>query len=97
MMTAPSDASEQAVLAMQLGSGIPAGTLVHVASSDGTPVATYEAAKVVETLIVSTPDLVTGETYEVFFDGSVAGESLGGLYLESDYAGGTSAGTLAAY
>lgn len=96
MVETPSASSEQATLDLQFDSAVPAGTVIHVVSDDGTAVATYEAQKAMQSLVLSTPDLVAGETYEVLLEGTVSGDSLGGLYLDADYSGGASAGTLAA-
>ena len=96
MVETPSASSAQATLDLQFGSAVPAGTVVRVVTGDGTAVATYEAQKATQSLVLSTPDLVAGETYEVLLEGTVSGDSLGGLYLDADYSGGTSAGTTAA-
>ncbi len=37
---------------------------------------------------------IAGTAYEVLTGGSVTGDSLGGLYLDPDYSGGTSVGTV---
>ena len=58
---------------------------------------TWEASKPFESVVISSPDLEAGATYEVILDGSVSGESLGGLYLHPDYSGGASAGTITAF
>ena len=96
MVETPSASSEQATLDLQFDGAVPAGTVIHIVADDGTAVVTYQAQKAVQSLVLSTPDLVAGETYEVLLEGTVSGDSLGGLYLEADYSGGTSAGTLAA-
>ena len=96
MAEAPAASSEQAVLDVQFSNVVPAGTVVRVEASGGTVVTTYEAPKDLQSMVLSTPDLVAGESYEVLLEGSVSGDSLGGLYLDADYTGGTSAGTLTA-
>jgi hypothetical protein len=94
MAETPSASSEQATLHLQFDSPVAAGTVVRIQASDGTPFATFEASKSFQSLVFSSPDVVAGTSYEVLTGGNVDGESLGGLYLDPDYAGGTVIGTV---
>jgi len=94
MAETPSPSSGQATLHLQFDSLVAAGTVVRIQAPDGTPVATFEASKSFQSLVFSSPDVVAGTSYEVLTGGSVDGESLGGLYLDPDYSGGTVIGTV---
>lgn len=90
----PSASSSQATLHLRFDSLVAAGTVLRIQASDGTPIATFRASKDLQSLVVSTPGVVAGASYEVLTGGTVTGESLGGLYLDPDYAGGTVIGTV---
>ena len=96
MAETPSTSSEQATLALWFDGTVPAGTVVRIEDADGTAVLTWEASKSFGSLVLSSPQIEAGVTYEVLLEGEVSGDSLGGLYLEPDYTGGTSVGTVAA-
>ena len=96
MAETPSASSEQATLALRFGSTVAAGAVVRIEAEDGTAVLTWEASKPFESLVLSSPEIEAGKSYEVLLEGEVSGDSLGGLYLEPDYTGGTSVGTVAA-
>ncbi len=73
MAETPDDTSSQAVLGIAFGSQVSAGTEVVVRAPDGTVVVTFTPAKNAATLVVSSPDLVSGTAYDVV----VGGTSLG--------------------
>ena len=86
MAEAPS-AAEQAVLDIRFNATQAAGTVVQVRASDGTIVATFQSAKAFASLVVSSPALVSGQSYDVYTGGSVTGEGVGGLYPSAGAAG----------
>ena len=96
MAETPSASSAQATLHVIFDSLVTAGTLVRVQASDGTTVATFVASKPFQSLVVSTPSVEAGVTYDVLTGGTVDGTSLGGLYLDPDYSPGTVIGTVTA-
>jgi hypothetical protein len=96
MAEAPSASSDQATLHLAFDSLVTAGTVVRVQAADGTNVVTYEARKSFQSLVVSTPAVVAGASYDVLTGGTVSGESLGGYYPDPEYAGGTVMGTVTA-
>jgi hypothetical protein len=96
MAETPSTSSAQAYLSVQFNAGQPAGTVVSIRSSDGTPIATFAADKPFQSLVFSSPDVVSGASYEVVTGGSVSGTGLGGLYLGVDSSGGSSLGSVTA-
>ncbi len=96
MVETPSASSEQVTLDLQFGSVVPAGTVVRVQALDGTEIVTVEPTKPFQSVVVSMPELEAGESYEILLEGSVSGDSLGGLYLDAEYSGGISVGTVTA-
>jgi len=73
MAETPDASSGQAVLGIAFGAPVSVGSEVVVRAPDGTAVVTFTAAKEAATLVVSSPDLVSGTAYAVV----VAGASLG--------------------
>jgi len=67
------DASGQPMVAFRLNGGLAAGSTIQILDSSGDEVVSYRSLKTVEAFVASTPDMVSGETYEVV----VEGESLG--------------------
>jgi hypothetical protein len=96
MAETTSEASEQAAIAVNLGSWLDAGTLVEIATEDGTPVVTFVSAKGFDSMVVTTPDLVEGATYQVYLGGEASGDRIGGLYVEAQATGGELAGSVTA-
>ena len=70
--------------------------MVHFETTDANGVLTFETSKDFSVVVFSSPDVVAGETYDVYFDGSTSGESLSGLYGNDACAPGTLAGTVTA-
>jgi len=96
MAETPDVSSPQASLHLGFDSGVAAGTVVRVQASDGTAIATFEASKPFQSLVISTPSVTAGAAYDVLTGGTVSGASLGGLYLDPSYSGGTVIGTVTA-
>lgn len=96
MAQSPASSSTQATIAMTFDSGYPAGTVVQVASSDGTVVATFEASKTFQSIVLTAPSIVSGETYGVSVGGTPGADALGGFSTTGDATGSTSVGTVTA-
>ncbi|WP_238625401.1 carbohydrate-binding domain-containing protein [Aggregatilinea lenta] len=90
MAQAPGETSTQNSLLVNFDSAQQAGTLVHIQASDGTDVLTFAPSKAFESIAFSSPDLVTGETYEVVLGGTASGAESDGLYTDASYTPGTS-------
>lgn len=88
MAQAPDQTSVQYTIVVTAGTTQEAGSLVHVRSVDGTEVLTFRASKPYQSVVVSSPDLVSGGSYEVYFGGSHSGESADGLYEGGSYTPG---------
>jgi hypothetical protein len=96
MAETPSAGSDQATLHLQFNAVQAAGTLVRIQASDGTVIATFAATKPFQSLVVSTPAIEAGVTYEVLVGGTVTGDNVGGFYPDGTNSGGTSIGGVTA-
>ena len=88
--------SSQASMYISTGSTVGAGTLVHIENADGESLVTFEPVNDYSVIVFSSPDLVDGESYDVFLGGTVTGDSTSGLYDNSAYTAGELAGTVTA-
>jgi hypothetical protein len=70
------------------GANQPAGTIVHLVNSAGTQIAAYRSGKVFRGVLLSSSQIVRGQTYRIYTGGTVSGTPVGGLYM-----GGTVSGT----
>jgi hypothetical protein len=90
MPSAPSSDSSQNALLINFDAAQTAGTLVHIGSTDGETLLTFAPGKNYQSLVFSSPDLTTGNSYEVYIGGSADGDSSDGLYTNDDaYSDGT--------
>ena len=72
----------------------PAGSVVAVATADGQVVASFESTKEFSSVVLSSSEIVAGETYEVHVGGSVAGTATASLYDDGDLTGTTVVATV---
>ncbi|WP_145948172.1 carbohydrate-binding domain-containing protein [Paenibacillus sp. Y412MC10] len=89
MAQAPSESSSQRSVLMTFPSTVKAGTLVTLTDSAGTPVLSFAPAKDIQTIVISTPDLKSGETYAFYTGGTSTGTLKDGLYTGGKLTGGT--------
>ena len=90
MAMAPDQTSSQNSLLLNFNNVLSAGTLIHIQNSAGEDILTFAPTKQIQSVALSSPDLVTGETYEVFTGGSSTGTNTDGLFEGGSYSGGTS-------
>ena len=88
--------STQGAVYLTTSSIYAAGTVVHFETTDGDGVLTFETGKDFSVVVFSSPDLVAGDTYDVYFAGSTSGESISGLFGSDAYDPGTLVGTVTA-
>ena len=88
--------STQASLYVSSSEVIEAGTVIHIQTTDGETLVTFLAENVFDVIVFTSPELVAGETYEVYLGGSVTGDSATGLYDDAAYTLGILAGTVTA-
>lgn len=92
MAEAPGNGSSQNSLS--ISAAMNAGDTFALQSADGKNIAVFTAAKRVQHIVISSPDIKTGETYSLYTGVSVSGDSRNGLY--SDTADVTVSGEAAA-
>lgn len=73
-----------------------AQTLIHIQSQSGADLLTFAPSKTYQSLAFSSPDLTSGQTYEVYLGGSSTGTKNYGLYSGGTYSGGTLTGSFTA-
>ncbi len=88
--------STQASIYITSGSVVEAGTVIHIQTTDGEGLVTFEAANTFDVISFTSPDLVDGETYEIYLGGSVSGDSTNELYEDTAYTPGELVGTATA-
>ncbi len=80
MAEAPDATSAQAWLATTFQTAQPAGSVIAI-EADGKVLTTFTASKAFSSLVLSSPDLVPGATYDVFTGATASGAGVGGLQL----------------
>lgn len=89
MAQAPSDTSSQRSVMMTFPSTLEAGTLVTLADSSGNPLVSFAPAKSFQTVVISTAELKSGETYTFYTGGTSSATPADGLYVGGKLTGGT--------
>lgn len=87
---ASADSTQYTVLET-LSSVQAAGTLIHIESETGDEILTLSPAKAYQTIVISSPELENGATYNVYVGGSATGTESDGLYVDGTYTPGTQA------
>lgn len=89
MAQSASDTSSQNFVSVSLSSQ-EAGTLVNIQNSSGENIITFAPLKKFESVVISSPELKTGETYTVNVGGSISSSCEDGLFSnEGTYSEGT--------
>ncbi len=88
MAEAPSQSSTQPSVLYAFDSMLPAGTLVHIESQSGEDILTFSPAKAFQTVVVSSRQLVNGETYSIYTGGDVSGTQVNGHLSDGSYTNG---------
>lgn len=96
MVVSPAASSPQASVLVSFNTVQSAGTIVHLVAADGTTIASYESSKDFQTIVISTPQMISGETYSITVDGTVTGDVVGGLSVTGDATGSREAGSVTA-
>ncbi len=95
MAETPEATSAQAWLAATFQSTQPAGSVIAF-EANGTVLATFTASKQIQSIVLSTPDLETGASYDVYIDATPEGADIGGLSDSGSTSGATHVGSVAA-
>lgn len=80
MAQTPGSDSSQASLFVTYSASQAAGTLLALTDADGNPIAAFSPAKSYQTVLISAPDLKTGESYTLYTGGTGGGTQTNGLY-----------------
>ena len=91
MAQAPSPSSTQYAAMVTFPSMLPGGTPVRIVEESGTTLLTFVPRRAYQSLVVSTPEITHGTTYDVLTGGSVEGTTTGGLLTDGSVTGGTQA------
>lgn len=75
----PDNSSEQHSVSIGLGSYQDAETLITICDSKNSPVISYAPSKKFEHIVISSPNIKSGETYTINIGGTFSGESNHGL------------------
>jgi hypothetical protein len=94
MAQAPSSSSTQYSLMHNFSSAQAGGTMVHIESAQGDNILTFLPTKAYQSVLVSSPQLENGSTYQVYTGGSSTGTAKDGLYTGETY---TPGGQVASY
>lgn len=93
MAQAPSSSSKQNIINLNLTTQ-QANTIVNIKSEDGEDIITFAPTKNYQTVMVSSPNIKSNETYSVYVGGSSSGESTDGLYSNGTHSGGSKISTV---
>jgi len=94
MSEAPSTSSTQNSILLNFSSAAQAGTLFCLEDADGNVILTFAPSKYYQSIVVSSPKIQTGTTYQVYMGGSSTGVESDGLYSGGVYSGGTNVTSL---
>jgi len=89
MAQAPSEDSTQYAVLQIFDSTQAAGTLVHIETTTGEDVLTFLPTKEYQSVLISSPELQSGESYLVYTGGSSSGTAVDGLITDGTYTSGT--------
>ncbi|MCW3983223.1 MAG: carbohydrate-binding domain-containing protein [Candidatus Bathyarchaeota archaeon] len=89
MAQALSTTSTQCSVLVNFQSSYSAGTLISIQSSSGTDIVTFKTSKLFQSVVVCSPKLTQGTTYNVLVGGSSTGTLKDGVYSGGTYSGGT--------
>jgi len=89
MTQAPSTSSSQYSVIIRFTASQSAKSIVHIQDSDGNDVLTFAPARTYQSIILSSPKLIKGNTYTIYTGGSSTGTVTDGFYDGVSYSTGT--------
>ena len=89
MLEGPGSSSSQKSVMLVFRSSNSASTIFNLQNSSGNSLVTFKPARAYSTIVFSSAELVSGQTYSVYTGGSTTGSEVGGLYTGGTYSGGT--------
>jgi hypothetical protein len=84
-----STTSTQYSVLVNFRSAYQAGTLIHIESSTGSNIVTFQPTKQFQSIVVCSASLQQGTTYNVYVGGSSTGTLQDGVYTGGTYTAGT--------
>lgn len=88
MVQAPSTSSSQASINVSLPSSSN-NSMVSILDASGNTILSFTPSKTYQSVVISTPELVIGSNYSVYYGGSNSGSESDGLYTDGSASGGT--------
>ncbi len=67
---------------------INANTIIHAESSGGSELFTFKPIRRYSSIVISSPEIQNGQTYQIYTGGSCSGDEWHGLYTGGTYTGG---------
>lgn len=89
MAQAPSTSSTQYSVLVNLTSSQQATTPISIINTDGNQVLSFKSDKTYQSLIFSSPEITSGQSYNVYLGGSCSGALTDGIYEGGTYTAGT--------
>ncbi len=80
MAQAPGTVSSQGSVLITFGSRPAAGTILHLATADGTALVDFAPSKAFQSLVLSAPGLQRGSSYRLYTGGTVSGAATDGIF-----------------
>ena len=93
MAQAPDTSSTQNSVSIGLSSTQSANTLINLQDASGKSIVTFSPAKTYSSVVISSPEILTGTSYTAYSGGSSTGTAVDGLYSDGTYSNGTSIGS----
>ena len=87
MAQSPSTTSTQN--SINVFTSVSANTILHIEDESGNELITFAPSKSVGSIVISSPNIKNGTTYNVYTGGESTGTATDGLYSEGSYSGGT--------
>lgn len=89
MAQAPSTSSTQYSVLVNLTSSQQATTPISIINTDGNQVLSFKSNKTYQSLVFSSPAIISGQSYNVYLGGSCSGALTDGIYEGGTYTAGT--------
>lgn len=94
MAQAPDTTSTQNVIMVTLPAAQQGGTLFSLLNAAGEALVTFAPTRAYQSIVISTPDILVGETYTLLAGGSSTGTAVDGLYTGGSHTGGSVVATV---
>jgi hypothetical protein len=89
MTQAPSTSSSQNSVLVKFSSSLQANSIVRIENSSGDDIVTFAPVRTYQSVILTSSELVSGETYSIYTGGTCTGTVNDGLYSGGTYSGGS--------